>query len=538
MVFCVKSGSVTGAALSLAVTTMGAGILTLPSAYSNAAVFPATILLFFVAYLTVVSVDFIVLAIEKLGLNSYEEITETLCGPVALEIIRYMLLVYNIGSAIGYLVVLGDVFEPLTYYTMNSPYFHALRTSKHILLLFWLVVVLPMTCVPTLGALHHTSFLAITATMFISFLIVFRYFVPNTVVEAEGVGALAPNNNSVPLWWHGKHPFLALPIIMFSFDCQSLVFQVYASLSVMTRYNMRKVAVLSLIVSGGIHAAVGLFGYLSNTDDVRENIISNYNPTTDRLFLVGYVFYAIPICLAYVLMLFPIRDSLFILWYGYSSASIATHVPRKEDYTAIVQQEEAVEREIQQYYERHPELDPPFGLTGVVLLDFYREAVRAKEAASETEQKDDEREKENDERNAVYKSYGATDEESGSPHSDQSYVQEEEREEQLEKLVEMKKQVNPYETISYRDHLLVTITLNIVCILGALLLPGIVSIVAFLGGLCSSSLCFTFPAIYRYQLHRNGLAPLRWVQEEGHRQPGWYVPPRGTTLAALPRQRQ
>lgn len=61
-----------GAAINLAVTTMGAGILTLPSAFADAGILFAFLLIFIIGVFTVASVDFMVLSIEKMGLNSYE----------------------------------------------------------------------------------------------------------------------------------------------------------------------------------------------------------------------------------------------------------------------------------------------------------------------------------------------------------------------------------------------------------------------------------------------------------------------------------
>ncbi|KPA76584.1 amino acid permease-like protein (AAT26) [Leptomonas pyrrhocoris] len=438
-----RSGSTLGAALSLAVTTMGAGILTLPSAYADAGIIPATLVLTGVAVFTVFSIDCIVLAIEKIGRNSYEELTGELLGRHAEEFIRWMLLIYNVGSAIGYLVVIGDLIDPLQ--PLVTSHFPLLTTSKHTLLAVWTVLILPLSCVPTLGALHVSSFLAITATSLICCMIIFRYFVPGPTEPSAMTAQAVASGTATASWWWGVNPLLALPIIMFSFDCQSLVFQIYAGLDDMRRSNMMKVSVLSLIVTGVIHAAVGFFGYISNPIDVRDNIISNYDPKVDRLFTVGYVLYAAPIILAFVIMLFPIRDSIFILWYGYSSASVATHVPRSRDYAHLADEEEK-------------------------LLSI---AV-AEEDASCIE--------------IITNHYGTV------------------TEEKLQAIVERKKHHNSIETIPARDHLLISITLSTLCVSVALIVPGIVSVVALLGGLCSSTLCFTVPGLYRYRLHRRGIA--------------------------------
>ncbi|KAK7196908.1 amino acid permease-like protein [Novymonas esmeraldas] len=443
----VSSGSVLGAALSLAVTTMGAGILTLPSAYADAGVVPSTLVLAGVAALTVYSIDFIVLGVDKLGRNSYEELTRELLGKRAEELVRWMLIIYNTGAAISYLVVIEDLIAPMQ--PLVTSYLPVLTTPKHTLLSFWAVVILPLSCIPTLGALHVSSFLAISATTLICIMIVFRYFVPGPT-EPSAITAAAIANDTVSIgWWWGVHPTLAMPIIMFSFDCQSLVFQIYASLDDMRRSVMMKVSVVSLIVTGVIHAAVGLFGYLTNPVDVRDNIISNYDPNVDKLFKVGYILYAVPIIVAFVIILFPIRDSIFILWYGYSAASVATHVPRSRDFTRLVHQEEA--------------------------LELMAMAENAHNPSSSL----------------------------GKAHNKCNYGS---AEVELQHVVEAKKHHNEVERIPLRDHLIVSITLSSVCVTVALLVPSIVSVVALLGGLCSSTLCFMVPGLYRWQMHYKNIA--------------------------------
>ncbi|KAH9578354.1 Amino acid transporter [Trypanosoma melophagium] len=412
-------GGVVGAALTLAVTTMGAGILTLPSAFYNAGVVPAMIMLIIVALLTIVSIDYMVLCIDKIGVNSYEQINRVLLGKFNEELVRWMLLVYNIGSAVGYLVVLGDLFEPLQpFISQHIPW---LTTRKDTLFVFWLVVILPLSCVPDISFLRFASFLAISASSLISFLVVFRYFVPLKETNSTPVPPIQYSSNfHNVLWFNGKNPLLALPIMMFSFDCQSLVFQIYSSLHEMNRKNMMRVSIISLIISGGIHAAVGLFGYLGHPTDVRDDVMSNFNPRTDSLFAFGYLIYAIPVNLAFVLILFPTRDAIFLMWYGYNAATAGTTITTSSP----------------------------------LLLS--------------------------------------------SSMSSSS-------------ISSMTLNCQPHGRIALRDHLIVSITLSVACIAAALVVPGVTAVVALLGGICSSTLCFTYPALYRIRLHKSGLLQCsRW----------------------------
>ncbi|CCW66238.1 unnamed protein product [Phytomonas sp. Hart1] len=425
---------VLGAALSLSVTTMGAGILTLPSAYADAGIVLATLLMVFIAVMTVYSIDFIVHSIEKLGLNSYEEITRRLFGRKAEEMVRITLVTYLTGCAVSYLVVIGDLLAPLQ--PILSQYVKILLTPRHTLFLYWAFFVLPLSCVSNLGSLHGISFLAITSTLMISGMVVYRYFVPNSPQVGDSFsknGKTAAYMNSQMnrvSWWWGKNFLLTIPITMFSFDCQSLVFQIYAGLNNMSRRTMFTVATVSLIISTTIHGVVGLFGYLTNPTDVRENIINNYDPTSDRLFAVGYMIYLIPINLAFILLVIPIRDSVFILWYGYSQASVATHVPQPNRFVRIVDEEEQI-------------------------------ALLSSENNLDTES------------------------------------------DILMHMIQMKKKaLNTIETISMRDHMIVSISLSMICITVALFIPNIVSIIAPLGAICSSTLCFTLPGLYRWKLNQ------------------------------------
>uniref|UniRef100_A0A0A9Z0E3 Putative sodium-coupled neutral amino acid transporter 10 n=1 Tax=Lygus hesperus TaxID=30085 RepID=A0A0A9Z0E3_LYGHE len=109
--------------------------------------------------------------------------------------------------------------------------------------------------------------------------------------------------------------------MMFSFDCQALVFQIYNNLAVMTRLTMVKVSTLSVVVTGCIYTTVGIYGYMSHTPNVHGNILTNYNPLKDHLFAFAESFYSATIVIAYVLVLFPCRDAVFILLCGFNSAT-------------------------------------------------------------------------------------------------------------------------------------------------------------------------------------------------------------------------
>ncbi|KAH9601537.1 Amino acid transporter [Trypanosoma melophagium] len=367
-----------GAALSLSVTTIGAGILAIPSTLEDCGILLVAFLMVVVGVFTVISIDYLVICIETLQLRSYEEISGALLGRTFEEIARWMLIVYNVGVAAGYIVVIGEIFNPIM--PIVSEYFTVLSSPTQAMVAIWMFVMLPLSCIPAVSSLRFVSVLAIAATFFISGVIVYRYFVP---VDPDK----ASNNKKINYFSLSNRTILALPILMFSFDCQTLVFQIFASIAEKTRKGMAKVATLSIFITGLIYGMVGLFGYLSHTTHVHGNILTNYDPIRDKVFAVGDVMYSITVITAYVLVLFPCRDAIFILLYGYSNAT--------------------------------------------------RDSFHA--------------------------------------------------------------------AISFKDNMIASILLSVLSVLLAFKAPGLVFIIALLGGLCSSTLCFIYPAAFRLRMHTLGI---------------------------------
>ncbi|KEG14952.1 amino acid permease [Trypanosoma grayi] len=331
-----------------------------------------------VGAITILSIDYLILCVEQLQLRSYEEISGALLGRSFEEVVRWMLIVYNIGVAAGYIVVIGEIFAPLL--PIISEQIPLLSTPTRIMIAVWAFIMLPLSCIPQMSSLRFVSVLAITATFVVSGVIAYRYIFPLDPRATH-------NEREIKYISLSSRTVLALPILMFSFDCQTLVFQVYASISERTRKGMATVATLSIIITGIVYGIVGLFGYLSNTPNVHGNILTNYNPIKDRVFAVGEAMYSVTVTTAYVLVLFPCRDAVFILLYGFNSA---THD-------------------------------------------------------------------------------------------------------------------NFHNAISTKDNLIASSLLSLLSILLALGAPGILYIIALLGGLCSGTICFTYPAAFRLRLHALGV---------------------------------
>nr|AAO88098.1 amino acid permease AAP8LD [Leishmania donovani] len=306
----VSGRGVVGAALNLSVTTIGAGVLVIPSTFQDGGICFVVGMLVLVGVMTVLSIDYLIRCIDCLHLKSYEDISRELLGRWFEEAVRWILIFYNIGMAAGYIVVIGEIFTPIL--PLLQPYLPFLTDSSHVMIMTWAFVMLPLSCIPKITKMNYICFVAITATFLISAIIVYRYLVPYDGKH---------NHAKVTYLSVSERALLAMPVMMFSFDCQSLVFQIYNNLRTVTRANMMRVASLSVSITGLVYLVVGLFGYLTHTPNITGNILANYDPFKDHLFAFGEAVYSFTVMAAYVLVLFPCRDAVFIFLYGHNTAT-------------------------------------------------------------------------------------------------------------------------------------------------------------------------------------------------------------------------
>lgn len=307
-----SKGTIFASAFSLSVTTIGGGALVLPSANQEAGIFLVLLVLLLDGFFTILSIDYLVLCVDRLNLRSYEDIARELLGGTSEQIVRWVIILYTFGIAAGYILIVGEIFTPLLpHIQVILPF---VSSTKHICALLWAFIMLPLSCIRHINHVHIVSALAISATVLISSIIVYRYFVP---FDSHS-GDVAINYFSL----FSAKSLLSLPIVMFSFDCQALVFQLYVNLRDSNRKNMLKVSFISISITTLAYACIGIFGYLSFPGSIFGNVLKMYDPLHDHLFAIGVGFYSITIIIAYCLVIFPCRDAIFLFLYGYNGATI------------------------------------------------------------------------------------------------------------------------------------------------------------------------------------------------------------------------
>ena len=187
-----ESGSILSSSLTLAVAAIGAGMLAFPLAFASLGLVAATAVLTTVAFFTVVSFYYLALGIERLGLCCYEDMTRILLGQSYEKAVRIMLVALNFGVAVCYVVVIGEMMQPLQpalgrYLDHSGVLYSLVSTPARCLCVVWLFVMLPLSMTRSIAALRFTTALAICASIYIVLAVVYRQVEPS---EAQGTCAL------------------------------------------------------------------------------------------------------------------------------------------------------------------------------------------------------------------------------------------------------------------------------------------------------------------------------------------------------------
>jgi amino acid permease len=129
--------------------TLGAGALSLPYAFSALGIVGGVACLTLVAAASHYSVVLLTSALTRAGARSYEELTVNVFGKAFGVLVELNIIAFCFGSAVAYIVALGDLLHPLT---------AALLARKTVMTLCWAVIMLPLSLAPSLSALQCASY--------------------------------------------------------------------------------------------------------------------------------------------------------------------------------------------------------------------------------------------------------------------------------------------------------------------------------------------------------------------------------------------
>lgn len=297
-------GGIVSSGFNLASSSIGAGIIALPSAFQSSGMFMALVYLTVVAVLTVYSYTLLGIAGKRTGLRNYEQITRVLLGPGADYFLAFCLWFLSFGAEISYIISLRNVMESFLNNSPSTPAFlHNIWGQRLLTCVLWLCFMLPLVLPKEINSLRYLSFVAI---------IFIIYFVVCMVIHSAQNGLKNGIRGDLVYFQTGNGAVDGLAIFMFAFISQLNCFEVYEEMYKPSVTRLTVTATLGTGLCFALYLFAGLFGYLDfGPDAAKQSALSLYNPVADKMMGVAYVGIMLKLCVGYGMHMIPVRDAMY-----------------------------------------------------------------------------------------------------------------------------------------------------------------------------------------------------------------------------------
>jgi amino acid permease len=291
----------------------------LPFALYQAGLVCGGILLLVSAWATATSIHLLVLACDKYRLPTYEKIVEKILGKRARTIVEWSILIFCCGTAVGYVIAVGDIMERIVY--MTAP------QKKLAMFTIWLGSMLPLSCLRRMKSLQCASSVGIASigTLLAAAIVHLVRPAPDKedYEDEEDTDVIVSMTNMAGLIGPAHASWLsvlqACPIFFYAFSCQVNVAQIYEELPGL--YGNEKIRKMGWVTWSAVgiccllYASISLVTLMDFGKHVTPNILSSYDLSgAAPLLHIAFLAMALAVVMAFPLNIFPARVSLIQMW--------------------------------------------------------------------------------------------------------------------------------------------------------------------------------------------------------------------------------
>jgi len=313
-----KKASVFGAFFNITNCAVGAGILSLPYAFETMGLLQTVIVFFIFAVASVLSLILLPMCAEAANTESYETTVKAAFGTIAMKAFQAFIVVYSIGVAVGYVVIVGDLLPPTIaiWAGVEDYQDHWYFSAWFFELVVTVFILFPLACLKRLDSLKYASIFAICAVIYFVGLVIVESIIDinryrlNGYVESTGESVW----DSIEWWRFSSEIFLGIPIIAFSFGGHLQSISIYSELKPEAKsiFSWIKVALSSNVFLSIIYLSVGALSYLRFLPGEDGNVLEQMlAEEPDNIAVqIASVTMTIVVILSYPLFTWPTRFSI------------------------------------------------------------------------------------------------------------------------------------------------------------------------------------------------------------------------------------
>ncbi|ODV81771.1 vacuolar amino acid transporter 7 [Suhomyces tanzawaensis NRRL Y-17324] len=299
----VQGASTASSSISLTKTIVGAGLLSMPLAFSTDGLVFGVFIILLAASTS--GYGLFLQAYVSRYVPSKNATFFNLCSityPALSVVFDFAIAIQCFGSALSYLVLIGEIMPTIVHHIpLIAPEHY--RT-------FWVLasglICVPLSFLKNLDSLKYTSILGLVAIAYMVLLVIFHFVAGDVPQDLRGTIGLFPESAS--------GVFSTFSIIVFAYTGHQNMFSIVNESNDRSLSNLTRVISLAVVVSSALFLLVGVSGYLTFGDLVSGNVIllypAGWTTTLGRFSIVFMVIFSFP------LMFHPARISVnnIVFW--------------------------------------------------------------------------------------------------------------------------------------------------------------------------------------------------------------------------------
>lgn len=294
-------------ALTLLMSTIGSGLLSVPYAFSQTGVCVGVLTLLAVAIGAGHTAESLLHCHLTTGLVSYNEIAEHTFGPTAAVLVPVVVVCAIFGGCVSYVAIILSVMPTLAdLWHWQGPFSESRFNHIFFTFLVSLFVIMPLNMVKNLSSLRFSSAFGLCFSFYLVFLILYQAIqkmeTPGAFHQPHLMGFTCPTGVAV-----------AFSIFSFAYVLHLNVVPLYLELEDASPRKMiwviRGVMALTTIIYG----IVGYCGFMLYGEDIKSNVLVNFSDSP--AFILARVAVCLAVVMSFPLLFFPLRVTIHNLVY-------------------------------------------------------------------------------------------------------------------------------------------------------------------------------------------------------------------------------
>lgn len=315
-----SGGGLLNSVANMANSILGAGIIGLPYAVSQAGFFFGIVLLVVLCAVTDWTIRLVVINAKLSGRTSYIEVMNSCFGPSGRAAVSFFQFSFAFGGMCAFGIIIGDTIPHVIrsiFPTLHTiPVLSLLTNRQFVITLCTTCVSYPLSLYRDIHKLSRASGLALLSMLVI---------VSAVLIEGSHVSPDLKGDPSKRLTVVGPGVFQAIGVMSFAFVCHHNSLLIYGSLKTPTLDRFAQVTHISTIISLVACCTLAISGFWVFTDRTQGNILNNFSGN-DALINVARFCFGLNMFTTLPLELFVCREVIEQYFFSHESYNLQRHV--------------------------------------------------------------------------------------------------------------------------------------------------------------------------------------------------------------------